>query len=112
MQRTQRIIQLLFWLTTGSLVVFCFLFGFPVISQFASRKVIAFAGCSPPSFDIQAVCPPGSFAEPFVPLSHWLTSFLAPIVLVTNFGGILLIWACVCFVLFGTSCALRDKNTP
>lgn len=112
MQKAHRIIKIAFWLTTGSLVLFCFLFGFPVVSQIASGMVIEIAGCRPPSFDTQAICPSGSFAEPFVPLSHWFTSLLAPLLLVKNFGGLLLGWAALCFVLFASLSVLRAKNSP
>jgi hypothetical protein len=112
MQKTQRIIKIAFWLTAGSLVLFCFIFGFPVVSQIAAGKVIEIAGCRPPSFDMQAICPPGSFAEPFVPLSHWFTSVLAPLLLLKNFGGLLLGWATLCFVLFASLSVLRAKSAP
>jgi hypothetical protein len=96
----RNLMKLLFWLATSSLTSFCLLFGLPFVSRFAAGKVIVMAGCKPPSFDIQAVCPAGSFAEPFVPLSHWLTSAVAPYLLVKNFGGLLLAWGALCAVLY------------
>ena len=99
MQQTHRLLKLMFWLATGGLIVFCLLFGIPFLSAIAAGKVVAMAGCTPPGFDMQAVCPPGSYAEPFVPLSHWFTSGLAPLVLAQNFGGMLTVWAIVCFAL-------------
>lgn len=42
---------------------------------------------------------PGMNAEPFVPLSHWLTSGFAPLVLAVNFGGMLVAWASLCVAL-------------
>jgi hypothetical protein len=88
-----------FWLASSGLIAFCLLFGIPFVSSIAARKVVAWAGCTPPSFDMQAVCPAGSYAEPFVPLSHWFTSGLAPLVLAKNFGGMLATWALLCVVL-------------
>ena len=112
MQKTQRVIKFFFWLNIGSLIIFCLLFGFPFVSKIAAGKVIEIAGCKPPSFDMQAVCPPGSFAEPFAPLSHWFGSVLAPLVLIENFGGLILGWAFLCFALFASLCVLRSKNKP
>lgn len=112
MQKTQRIVKILFWFSIISLVFFCFVFGFPFVSQVAARKVIEIAGCKPPSFDMQAVCPPGSFAEPFAPLSHWFGIFVAPLVFLKNFGGLLLAWVFLCFALFVSLRVLRAKNAP
>ena len=99
MQQTRRLATFAFWLATGSLIAFCLLFGLPFVSTFAAGKIVAMAGCRPPSFDMQAICPSGSYAEPFVPLSHWFTSGLAPLVLAKNFGGMLSAWAFVCIAL-------------
>lgn len=93
MRNTQNFIKLLYWLATGSLIAFCLSFGLPFVSRVTAGKVIAMAGGKPPIFDMQAVCPAGSFAEPFVPLSHWLTTALAPYLLLKNSGGLLLGWA-------------------
>jgi hypothetical protein len=96
MELTRKLCRLIFWLTTGSLIAFCLLFGVPFLSTIAAGKVIAMAGCRPPSFDMQAICPTGSYAEPFIPLSHWFTSGFAPFVLVKNFGGLLAVWSALC----------------
>ena len=85
----------LFFTTLVGLVAFCVLFGLPFLSRFSAGKVLAWAGCTAPTFDMQAVCPSGSFAEPFIPLGHWMTSFFSPIVLIHNFGGMLLAWAAI-----------------
>ncbi len=58
------------------------------------------AGCKPAGFDIQAVCPEGSYAEPFIPLGHWMTSAAAPYILVFNFGILLALWTLACVGLF------------
>jgi hypothetical protein len=100
----------LFWLSAGSLVLFCLLFGLPIVSSFTAGKVIALAGCKPPSFDMQAVCPPGSFATPFIPLSHWMTSIVAPLILIKNFGFLLIGWAATTFVLGVASSASDPKS--
>jgi hypothetical protein len=99
MKTLQRLCRSLFWLVTGGLIAFCLAFGLPFLSKIAAGKVVAMAGCTPPSFDLQAVCPAGSYAEKFVPLSHWFTSLLAPLVLVQNFGGLLAGWAALAVAL-------------
>lgn len=88
--------QVVFWLATGSLIAFCVLFGVPFLSTIAAGKVVAMVGCRPPSFDMQAICPAGSYAEPFIPLSHWFTSGFAPFVLAQNFAGLLTAWSALC----------------
>ncbi|MCW5649872.1 MAG: hypothetical protein KIS62_09015 [Ramlibacter sp.] len=109
MNEPPSILKWLFWLSTGSLVAFCLMFGLPFLSSITAGKVIAMAGCKPPSFDMQAVCPPGSFAEPFIPLSHWMTSLVAPLILIKNFGIALLIWAGVSFGLGIASGSLNSR---
>ena len=76
MKSLQLLCRSLFWLVTGGLIAFCLAFGLPFLSKIAAGKVIAMAGCTPPSFDMQAVCPAGSYAEKFVPLSHWFNADL------------------------------------
>ncbi len=77
-------------LLTAGLIAFCVLFGTPFLARQSAGQVIAWAGCTPPSFDMQAVCPPGSWATPFAPLSHWFGNLLAPFVLISSFGWYLL----------------------
>ena len=91
-----RFLMIAFLMLTFGLVAFCLLFGLPFVSQFAAGKVIAMAGGTPPSFDMQATCPSASYAEPFIPLTHWFTSSLAPLVLIENFGVMLISWAAIC----------------
>ncbi len=117
MHRSRRLFAILFWLSTCSLIAFCLLFGLPFASRFAAGKVLAMAGCSPPTFDRQGICPGGSYAEPFVPLSHWMTSAAAPYILVINFGALLAAWTIVCTALFAAwqifrarSRSLADQN--
>jgi hypothetical protein len=97
MKLASRFLIIIFFMLTFGLIAFCFLFGLPFVSKFAAGKVIAMAGCTTPSFDMQATCPAGSYAEPFIPLSHWFTTFLAPLVLIENFGGMLIAWTAICF---------------
>ena len=99
MPHARRFFQWLFWLVTSGLLAFCLLFGLPFSSGLAARKVVAWAGCTPAGFDMHAVCPAGSYAEPFVPLSHWFTSGFAPLVLAVNFGGMLVAWGALCVAL-------------
>lgn len=99
MQQARGLFKFLFWLAASSLIAFCLLFGLPFVSRIAASRAVAMAGCRPASFDMQAVCPPGSYAEPFVPLSHWFTSGMAPFVLVQNFGGMLVAWTSLCVAL-------------
>ena len=112
MQHICRFFKWIFWITISGLAAFCLLFGTPFVSGITARKVVAWAGCSPPSFDMQAVCPTGSYAEPFVPLSHWFTSALAPLVLAENFGGMLTAWASLCIALGLVWFALSAKRAP
>lgn len=96
MKLASRVVLIIFLSLAFGLLAFCLLFGLPFVSQFAAGKVLAMAGCTTPSFDMQATCPAGSHAEPFIPLSHWFTSFLAPLVLLENFGAMLFAWAVIC----------------
>jgi hypothetical protein len=102
--------SLIFKALVISLIVFVVAFGTPVLSRYASGQVLEMAGCSKPGFDTQAECPKKSFANRFVPLAHWLTSFLAPIVLIENFGDVLLGWV-VLIIIFGISPALSKKRS-
>jgi len=97
MKLASRFLMIAFTVLTTGFFAFCLIFGLPFVSQLAAGKVTAMAGCTTPSFDMQATCPVGSYAEPFIPLSHWFTSFLAPLVLIENFGGMLIAWAAICF---------------
>ncbi len=81
-----------FWALFVGLLVFIVAFGTPGVNRIAAGQVLSAAGCSPPGFDMQAVCPPGSRAARFAPLAHWFTSLLAPYVLVKNFWDVLLVW--------------------
>ena len=112
MKPIRRFFKFAFWLVTSGLIAFFLLFGIPFVSGIAARKVVAWAGCTPPSFDMQAVCPAGSFAEPFVPLSHWFTSGFAPLVLVENFGGMLATWAAWCAAFGLVWVALGIRRAP
>jgi hypothetical protein len=115
MKIASKCLMIVFFTLTFGLIVFCLLFGLPFVSKFAAAKVLAMAGCSMPSFDIQAICPAGSYAKPFIPLSHWLTTFLAPLVLIQNFGGMLIVWVAACFVAWLLWLALKsasDKVMP
>ena len=109
MPRHRSICRFIFWLATGSLIAFCLAFGLPFVSTIGAGKIVEMAGCKPPSFDMQAICPPGSYAEPFIPLSHWFTSGFAPFVLLKNFGGLLTAWATVCAAI-GFACAMLESR--
>lgn len=102
----------LFWFATSGLLAFCLLFGLPFSSGIAARKVVAWAGCTPAGFGMPAVCPEGSYAEPFVPLSHWFTSGFAPLVLAVNFGGMLVAWAFLCLALGLVWWVLGRRRAP
>lgn len=95
----------LFCLSLGGLVLFCLLFGTPVLAQFPASWVLEFAGCSAGSFDIRAQCPPGSFAEPFIPLASAIASVGAPLILLANFAPMLFRWLIVSLVL-GLACLI------
>jgi hypothetical protein len=110
MKIASKCLMIVFYVLTFGLVAFCLLFGLPFVSKFAAVKVLAMAGCTMPSFDIQATCPAGSYATPFIPLGHWLTSFLAPLVLVQNFGGMLMKWTAICFTLWFLSRVFKSKS--
>ena len=108
MRNLRRLLRALLWLTGGGLVSFCLTFGIPFLASIPAKKVLEWAGCRPPGFDQQAVCPAGSFAEPFIPLSNWFTSMFAPLVLIANFGVYLLIGLGICLI-FWLSCTYLDK---
>jgi hypothetical protein len=99
MQFNVGLLRLSFWLATIGLVTFCLAFGTPFLAAIPARKILEFAGCSEPGFDTQAVCPEGSFAQAFIPISHWLGSAFAPLVLIKSFGVLLIVWFCLCVVL-------------
>jgi hypothetical protein len=99
-----------FLLSTVSLKLFCIVFGVPVLSKVASEQVLYWAGCSSAGFDTQAKCPPGSFAEPFIPLSHWFTTFMSPLILLRNFGALLLGWALLSCALWVAWLSFRTAN--
>jgi hypothetical protein len=88
----QKSFRLVFWAMFVGLILFILAFGIPGASRIAAGQVLAAAGCTPPGFDMQAVCPPGSVATRFVPLGHWFTSWLAPYLLIRNFWDVLLAW--------------------
>ena len=110
MQQYRRAFAILFWLSTCSLVAFCLMFGLPFVSRIAAGKVLAMAGCKPPTFEMQGICPEGSYAELFVPLSHWMTSAAAPYILVVNFGAMLAVWTIVSGALFAAWQIFRAKS--
>jgi hypothetical protein len=99
-----------FLLSTSGLVLFCIVFGVPFLSKVASEQVLQWAGCTAASFDMQAKCPPDSFAEPFIPLSHWFTTIMSPLILLRNFGFLLLGWSVLCCVLGGAWLSFRTAN--
>lgn len=100
-----------FWLVLGGLVAFCLLFGTPFVAKIAAGKVVAAAGCTAPSFDMQAICPEGSYAEKFIPLSHWFTSGMAPFILMQNFSGLLFAWAALSAALGTAWQILSSRST-
>jgi hypothetical protein len=92
-----------------SFIVFVIAFGTPLLSRYASGQVLEMAGCSKSGFDTPAVCPKESFANRFVPLEGWLSSFFAPIILIEDFGDVLLGWI-VLIIIFGIFAA-QSKNS-
>jgi hypothetical protein len=91
-----RFFMVVFFILAVGLLAFCLLFGLPFFAQFPAGIVLESAGCRPSTFDTPAICPAGSYAEPFIPLGSWLGSFLAPIILIGNFGVILASWLAIC----------------
>jgi hypothetical protein len=104
-------IGLLALISSIGLVTFILVFGIPFLSTYASGWVLSMAGCSSPTFDRQGVCPEGSFAEPFIPLSHWMTSGAAPLILLQNFGLMLLSWLLLSLLLWLIYLVLLAKTT-
>jgi hypothetical protein len=92
-RRQQKTFRVLFWLCLTGLLVFMVALGTPFVSRAVAGHVLASAGCTAAGFDIQAQCPPGSYATRFIPFGHWLTTFLAPYLLVRQFWDLLLVWA-------------------
>ncbi len=84
----------LFWIRLLGLVVFVIAFGTPFLRAYTSGKVVVWFGCSPAALDGQAVCPPGSLATRFTPLTHWIGSLLAPVLFVRQFVGCCLDGVC------------------
>jgi hypothetical protein len=107
MAQRHKIFQPMFWLVLTGLLVFMIALGTPFLSRVVSGHVLAAAGCSAAGFDIQAQCPPGSFASRFIPFAHWLTTFLAPYLLVKQFWDVLLVWGGVTLAL-GMAAASPD----
>jgi ABC-type multidrug transport system fused ATPase/permease subunit len=99
MAQRHKIFQPLFWSVLIGLLVFMVALGTPFLSRVVSGHVLAAAGCTAAGFDMQAQCPAGSFANRFVPFAHWLTTFLAPYLLVKQFWDVILAWASVVLVL-------------
>jgi len=89
----------LFWISLVGLVVFSVAFGAPFLGTVNSGKVVAMAGCKPPSFDSPAVCPSNSFVSRFAPLTGWtrivLLAPLLPIIFIQQFWDLLLGWLLV-----------------
>jgi hypothetical protein len=92
MERRPRIFRTLFWVVLIGLLVFIVALGMPFLSKFVASHVLAAAGCTAASFDMQAKCPPGSLADRFVPFAHWFTTFLSPYLLIRQFWDVLLVW--------------------
>jgi hypothetical protein len=94
----------LFWTSLIGLIAFSVAFGTPFLGTFNSGKVIAMAGCTPPSFDSSAVCPSGSFVSRFAPLTGWtrivLVAPLLPIIFIQQFWDLLLGWLLVTLVFY------------
>lgn len=106
----QDLSKFLFWIGTSGLVMFCVTFGTPILARISATKVVVWAGCKPHGFEALGSCPAGSFAERFLPLTHWISAIFAPITLIESFGGILLIWLCLCFLLGFARTASRAKS--
>lgn len=94
----------LFWTSLIGLIAFSIAFGTPFIGTVNSGKVIAMAGCKPPGFDSPAVCPSGSFASRFAPLTGWtrivLLAPVVPIIFIQQFWDLLLGWLLVTLVFY------------
>jgi hypothetical protein len=99
MAQQHKIFKPLFWTVLIGLLVFMVALGTPVLSRVVSGHVLAAAGCTSAGFDLQAQCPPDSFANRFIPFAHWLTTFVTPYLLVRQFWDVLLAWAGVALVL-------------
>jgi hypothetical protein len=85
--------KLIFWILFAGLILFIVAFGMPFVARINSSKVLTLAGCKLASFDLKASCPEGvNFAARFIPLNHWMSVFLAPIILIKQFWDILLVW--------------------
>lgn len=94
------IVRVAYWLFAGSLLLFCVVFALPIISGMAAREITELAGCRPPTFDMNAVCPAGSIAERFSHLTGWLSSLFAPFVFVKFFWDWTLIWGFITAVFY------------
>ena len=88
----------LFWILLLGLVVFVIAFGAPFLSAYTTGKAVVWFGCSPAALDGQAVCPPGSLATRFTPLTHWIGSVMASVLFVRQFGWLLPGWSVMVLV--------------
>jgi hypothetical protein len=89
----------IFWTLLIGLILFIIAFATPFLSIFTSGQVLAAAGCDLGTWDSPAKCPPGSFAERFVPFHvFFLFSVLAPLTFVKQLGDITLVWGLITLV--------------
>jgi hypothetical protein len=85
--------KLIFWILLAGLILFTVAFGMPFLAHINSSRVLTLAGCELAGFDKQASCPEGvNFAARFIPLNHWMSLFLAPMMFIKQFWDILLAW--------------------
>ena len=82
----------LFWVLLLGLIAFVVAVGTPFLSAYASGKVVSLFGCSPAALDGPAVCPEGSIATRFTPLTHWIGSVMAPVLFVKQFWDVIIGW--------------------
>ncbi len=86
--------RIIFWMLLAYFLLFCILFGTPILSGIAAKEVLTWVGCKLPGFDTPYVCPDGNIiGNRFGPLSHWVLSLVAaPVVFLVQFWDVLLGW--------------------
>ncbi|WP_434777089.1 hypothetical protein [Neisseria sp. Ec49-e6-T10] len=92
-QKRKIFFKSIFWSLLIGILVFSFLFGFPILGTVMARKVLALTGCEPAFDGIPACFNHGFIQSRFGPLSIWLAAFATPFVFLFQFADILFIWS-------------------
>ncbi|HEX2584031.1 MAG TPA: hypothetical protein VHL14_02790 [Steroidobacteraceae bacterium] len=92
------------------MILFCLIFGLPIVGSIAASKITAWAGCSHGTFDMPPQCGPGIIQDRFAPLSSWAGALLTPIFFVSLFWDWILMWSLLIAPLAVWSYRLREHE--